>query len=1050
MSGKQKLRIICRVLALCIFGSVFMLYFGIGPVRAAEEVQRADWNESVVGRPDALAPQTLSELQNSLPSEVAELPRYDSRNYGIVPPVKDQGGSNICWCYAGITASEISIHRTGIDPDVSINNLRLSPELLAQVRHQRGADPLNNTKGENTNQNWYSSPGNTSYTPALFAQWWAPAPVGGNAATAYENCAYRLESALHLYSGSVTASVLRERIKKAIAAYGAVTGSYNNVRETYFYNPKNETGTGSYPHACTIIGWDDTIPAEKFIPGGATQNGGWLVKNSYDSLPYFWLSYDCGISDSTWAFSYVPKNMYDYNYFYDASTEDFGMSYSMNVTSGANVFEAKKGSENGTEWLKAVNVAFLGDNATCQVKVYTDLTDASQPDSGTLSAEKTTGILERPGYYTVHLDQPVALTKGSFFAVVATVSNEKNTARFRLSLDKGKSYRMSNYGTWGSLNQTLRIKAYTKADSGTQINPPVAEAPPAVGIDYSEETLTNFNPEGVYFINGEEYVMAGKSTLPILPEWMGEILSIVKKGSGAAANSEPQPLAVPGRPDVLSGLRGESGENNGKIAGLAPNGEYQILQGETSEWTDKTANDNGEITGLAYGAYKVRIKAGKGSFAGEAAAVIIHRPARLMAEAPVFHPVIYGEECEAKVISLSNQGDGDIIIEKMSFTGEGADYFTFNQTGSCIVPANGENTGYTICPRINADVGMYRADLVITYDGGKQTTIQVRFTVSAAPQNAPAPPCEKEKTKNSIILERIENNANGAKAQYSKDGGNTWQDSPVFLELTPNTRYSFAARYYGTKNHMLSPASGLTEITTAKEDLLEEKDPSEEKNPSADIGFPGTAVKEELENKRKINDVIHQIIQIGEVDGSEISKQKIDRARNAYESLTEEQKGQIPKNIETILLQAEEKFIITAIYEDRHCYYKVINVKGKEAEVIRAKNPKSRKIRIPDQVKINGVCYRVTSVAKYAFSNNKKAVLATIGKNIKKIGKEAFRNCKKLEKITIKSRHLAKIGKNAFCGIAKSAQIKVPRKKYNIYKKMLAKKEQRGTVKIRF
>ena len=92
-----------------------------------------------------------------------------------------------------------------------------------------------------------------------------------------------------------------------------------------------------------------------------------------------------------------------------------------------------------------------------------------------------------------------------------------------------------------------------------------AEETPAVAIDYAEETLTNFIRGGVYVINGEEYVMADKTTLPILPKWMGGAVSIVKKGSGAAINSEPQTLEVPGRPKALSGLRGQW-KNNGADA----------------------------------------------------------------------------------------------------------------------------------------------------------------------------------------------------------------------------------------------------------------------------------------------------------------------------------------------------------------------------------------------------------------------------------------------------------------------------------------------------
>ena len=66
-------------------------------------------------------------------------------------------------------------------------------------------------------------------------------------------------------------------IKKAIAKYGAVTFQYNNARETLYYNPKNEHSSTISPHACIIIGWDDNIPSDKFVPNGATK-GGWLVK----------------------------------------------------------------------------------------------------------------------------------------------------------------------------------------------------------------------------------------------------------------------------------------------------------------------------------------------------------------------------------------------------------------------------------------------------------------------------------------------------------------------------------------------------------------------------------------------------------------------------------------------------------------------------------------------------------------------------------------------------------------------------------------------------
>lgn len=129
-------------------------------------------------------------------------------------------------------------------------------------------------------------------------------------------------------------------IKNAIVKYGAVTFSYNNVRD--YYNPKNETGDDVYPHACTLIGWDDNILATNFEPNGATQNGGWLVKNSYNSLPYFYLSYDTSISSFVYAFKFEKKDKYDYNYFYDYEFNDF-LNYTKNCKFAGNIYQAKKG-----------------------------------------------------------------------------------------------------------------------------------------------------------------------------------------------------------------------------------------------------------------------------------------------------------------------------------------------------------------------------------------------------------------------------------------------------------------------------------------------------------------------------------------------------------------------------------------------------------------------------------------------------------------------------------------------------------------------------------
>ena len=80
--------------------------------------------------------------------------------------------------------------------------------------------------------------------------------------------------------------------------------------------------------------------------------------------------------------------------------------------------------------------------------------------------------------------------------------------------------------------------------------------------------------------------------------------------------------------------------------------------------------------------------------------------------------------------------------------------------------------------------------------------------------------------------------------------------------------------------------------------------------------------------------------------------------------------------------------------------------------------------------------------------NNNNLKKITIGSNITKIGVGAFKGCKNLKTITIKSKNLKSVGKNAFKGINPKAKIKVPSSCLEKYKKLLAKKGQKSSVKI--
>lgn len=72
---------------------------------------------------------------------------------------------------------------------------------------------------------------------------------------------------------------------------------------------------------------------------------------------------------------------------------------------------------------------------------------------------------------------------------------------------------------------------------------------------------------------------------------------------------------------------------------------------------------------------------------------------------------------------------------------------------------------------------------------------------------------------------------------------------------------------------------------------------------------------------------------------------------------------------------------------------------------------KKSTLKIPDKVSYKGTTYKVTEIVKNAFRGNRSIKKLIIGKNITKIGDNAFTNCKKLKSVKIKSRKLKSIPK---------------------------------------
>ena len=91
-----------------------------------------------------------------------------------------------------------------------------------------------------------------------------------------------------------------------------------------------------------------------------------------------------------------------------------------------------------------------------------------------------------------------------------------------------------------------------------------------------------------------------------------------------------------------------------------------------------------------------------------------------------------------------------------------------------------------------------------------------KFIITIATQAAPtAAPKEDAIGTDRIKLQTVAASAaSGAAAEYSKDGGATWQASPEFGGLSAGTSYTFTVRYAATGNYAASPAGPTATIST--------------------------------------------------------------------------------------------------------------------------------------------------------------------------------------------------------------------------------------------
>ena len=448
-----------------------------------------------------------------------------------LPAVRDQGIYGVCWSFSTISLIETNL----IKKNLASSDIDLSELHLVNYTYNCVNDPLGGLEGDvNKFDTSYGSVmqygGNVEMAANSLLDWEGAVnekvvPYTIDYIRQVENeqlddsLAYGKDVAhvQNFYRVNITS---RDDVKKAVMDYGAVSISYWSDQSSDWSTDNYNSSTVAYycpnaytsNHAVTIVGWDDDYSADNFAttPDG---NGAWIVRNSWGSYygkeGYFYLSYyDKSIYTVGYALEAELSDNYDNNYQYDGAMLYGYMGYG-GSNKYANIFEAKA-NQDGSENIKAVSfMTGRSTNLNYTVSIYTNLTDETNPESGTLAAQKS-GITTYDGTYTVNLDSPVEINEGNKFSVVVEVRNASGKTSYlayersmqsgragywcTASAKENQSFIATPYGYWDDFGKARSCNFIIKAFTDNETQTPVVEVE-SVSLNKSEMTLTEGKSE---------------------------------------------------------------------------------------------------------------------------------------------------------------------------------------------------------------------------------------------------------------------------------------------------------------------------------------------------------------------------------------------------------------------------------------------------------------------------------------------------------------------------------------------------------------------------
>ena len=334
---------------------------------------------------------------------------FDLRTQGKLTAIKNQNPYGTCWAHATCASMESAL-LPGETNDFSENNMV----------NLHGFD-------------WgFDDGGNASVSMAYLTRWDGPVnesddPYPDEGGSTGAETVRKHVQQVYLLPPKASATD-NDAIKQALLDYGALYVNYyhddtyyNSTYKSYYYS-----GASNGNHAVAIVGWNDDFSASQFnsAPAG---NGAYIVRNSWGTSwgdsGYFYVSYYDSIfaRDEVCAFHNAETTSnYARVYHYDP----LGWVSSIGTGSGTTFWGANLFAAEADESLSAVGFYAASTGTAYQIYVYKGVT-AGSPRSGTLAVSNS-GTRLAPGYCTIDLSAPVALTNGQRFSIVLKLTTPGN------------------------------------------------------------------------------------------------------------------------------------------------------------------------------------------------------------------------------------------------------------------------------------------------------------------------------------------------------------------------------------------------------------------------------------------------------------------------------------------------------------------------------------------------------------------------------------------------------------------------------------------------